>query len=50
MPRVQDFLTVGHLYRGIAEGMTFLASQIGERALFVGPPRGAGDARDVPLR
>jgi hypothetical protein len=38
MPRVQDFLTVGHLYRGIAEGMTFLACQIGERALFVGPP------------
>jgi Ferritin-like len=39
MPRVQDFLTVGHLYRGIAEGLTNLAGRIGERALFVGPPR-----------
>jgi hypothetical protein len=39
MPRLQDFLTVGHLYRGIAEGLSDLAGRIGERALFVGPPR-----------
>ena len=39
MPRVQDFATVGHLYRGIEEGLAHLAARIGERALFVGPAR-----------
>ena len=39
MPRLQDFLTVGHLYRGIADGLSFLSGRIGERALFVGPPK-----------
>jgi hypothetical protein len=39
MPRLQDFSTVGHLYRGIEEGLTHLAARLGERALFVGPPR-----------
>jgi hypothetical protein len=39
MPRMQDFSTVGHLYRGIEEGLRHLAGRIGERALFVGPAR-----------
>ena len=39
MPRLQNFSTVGHLYRGILAGLTGLAARLGERALFVGPPR-----------
>ena len=39
MPRVQGFLTVGHLYRGIEQGLSDLASQLGEPVLFVGEPR-----------
>src|SRR5580700_2600058 len=39
MPRPQDFLTVGHLYRGIEQGLDDLASQLGEQVLFVGQPR-----------
>ncbi len=39
LPRTQDFLTVGHLYRAIAQGFSHLASRLGERALFVGPPQ-----------
>jgi hypothetical protein len=39
MPRGQEFLTVGHLYRGIEEGLTRLSHDLGERALFVGSPR-----------
>jgi hypothetical protein len=39
MPRLQDFATVGHLYRGIEQGLEQLAGRLGERALFVGPAR-----------
>jgi hypothetical protein len=39
MPRVQGFLTVGHLYRGIEQGLSGLASRLGEPVLFVGEPR-----------
>jgi hypothetical protein len=39
MPRLQEFATVGHLYRGIEDGLSHLAARLGERALFVGPPR-----------
>ena len=39
MPRVQGFLTVGHLYRGIEQGLSDLAGRLGERVLFVGEPR-----------
>src|SRR5215471_834321 len=39
MPRSQGFLTIGHLYRGIEQGLSDLAARIGERALFVGEPR-----------
>jgi ferritin-like protein len=39
MPRVQGFLTAGHLYRGIEQGLNDLAARLGERVLFVGEPR-----------
>jgi ferritin-like protein len=39
MPRMQGFSTVGHLYRGIEQGLDHLAERLGERALFVGPRR-----------
>ena len=39
MPRVQDFSTVGHLYRGIMHGLSHLADRLGEHALFVGSAR-----------
>jgi hypothetical protein len=39
MPRPQGFLTVGHLYRGIEQGLSGLASRLGEPVLFVGEPR-----------
>jgi hypothetical protein len=39
MPRLQEFSTVGHLYRGIMHGLSHLADRIGEHALFVGPLR-----------
>src|SRR6516162_9982373 len=39
VPQPQDFATVGHLYRSIELGFAHLADKIGERNLFVGPPR-----------
>ena len=39
MPRGQEFLTVGHLYRGIEDGLRALTDRLGERAVFVGSPR-----------
>jgi hypothetical protein len=39
MPRGQEFLTVGHLYRGIEDGLTRLTHDLGARALFVGSRR-----------
>ena len=39
LPRGQEFATVGHLYRGIADGLRGLTERLGERAVFVGSPR-----------
>jgi Ferritin-like len=39
MPRGQEFMTVGHLYRGIEDGLRTLVERFGERAVFVGSPR-----------
>ena len=39
MPRGQEYATIGHLYRGIAEGLQTLVARIGEQAVFVGSPR-----------
>jgi CDGSH-type Zn-finger protein/truncated hemoglobin YjbI len=38
VPRLQDFATVGHLYRSIEEGVKHLCAKYGESWLFVGPP------------
>jgi ferritin-like protein len=38
VPRLQDFATVGHLYRSIEEGLARLSEKYGERNLFIGPP------------
>jgi hypothetical protein len=38
-PRPQEFATVGHLYRGIADGFKHLVERYGEEKVFVGPPR-----------
>jgi len=46
MPRLQGFATVGHLYRGIEQGLSDLASRLGEPVLFVGTPR----AQATPVR
>jgi hypothetical protein len=37
-PRLQDFDTIGTLYRAIEIGFDRLASKLGEERLFVGPP------------
>jgi Ferritin-like len=39
LPRGQELATIGHLYRGIAEGLRALTASCGERAVFVGSPR-----------
>ncbi|MGO9972813.1 MAG: ferritin-like domain-containing protein [Solirubrobacteraceae bacterium] len=38
IPRLQDFATVGHLYRSIEHGLARLCEKYGERNLFIGPP------------
>jgi hypothetical protein len=37
LPRGQEFQTIGHLYRGLGDGMRDLCAQMGESGLFVGP-------------
>src|SRR5438128_8515463 len=37
-PRLQDFATIGELYRAIEIGFDHLAGKIGEAGLFLGPP------------
>jgi uncharacterized membrane protein len=44
VPRLQDFATVGHLYRSIEAGIAHLAAKNGEDWLFVGPPRAQATA------
>ena len=34
----RQYQTVGHLYRGIEDGFTYLAQKYGEKQLFLGPP------------
>jgi hypothetical protein len=46
VPQLQDFATVGHLYRSIEEGIGHLAAKLGERRLFVGPPRAQATSTD----
>jgi nitrite reductase/ring-hydroxylating ferredoxin subunit len=39
MPRGQEYATIGHLYRGIGDGIRALVERLGEQAVFVGSPR-----------
>jgi hypothetical protein len=43
-PRLQDFATIGELYRAIEHGFDHLADKLGESRLFLGPP----DAQATP--
>ena len=47
LPRGQEYRTVGHLYRGIADGLRGLVDRFGERAVFVGSPRAQATAELV---
>ena len=38
-PHLQDFATIGHLYRSIEAGLAGLAERLGEERLFIGPAR-----------
>src|SRR5262245_37029105 len=44
VPRVQDFATVGHLYRSIEDGIRRLNDKYGQAQLFIGPPRAQATA------
>jgi hypothetical protein len=46
VPQLQDFATIGHLYRSIEHGLAHLAEKFGERRLFVGPPRAQATSAD----
>jgi hypothetical protein len=39
IPVAQDFSTVGHLYRGIEQGLAQLVAELGEEQVFIGPPK-----------
>ncbi len=46
VPQLQDFATIGHLYRSIEHGLAHLADKFGERNLFVGSPRAQATSTD----
>lgn len=43
-PHLQDFDTIGHLYRSIEDGLASLAGRLGEERLFIGPPNAQATA------
>ena len=45
-PRLQDFDTIGQLYRAIEIGLDRLSERLGEARLFLGPPSGQATQRD----
>jgi Ferritin-like len=44
-PRLQDFATIGELYRAIELGLDRLAERLGEARLFLGPPAAQATSR-----
>ncbi|HEX2850274.1 MAG TPA: ferritin-like domain-containing protein [Acidimicrobiales bacterium] len=46
LPRGQDFLTQGQLYRSLEGGLRHLAQKLGEPGLFIGPPWAQATPRD----
>ncbi len=49
MPSAQDYLTIGHLYRGIMHGFKVLAAKLGEETLFCGDKTAQVGPADAPL-
>ena len=49
MPSAQDYLTVGHLYRGIRHGFERLSHYLGEKNLFCGSPAAQIGPQDAAL-
>jgi hypothetical protein len=49
-PRLQDFETIGGLYRAIELGFDRLAERLGEERLFLGPPAAQAVQGHFPLR
>jgi hypothetical protein len=49
-PRLQDFETIGGLYRAIELGFDRLAERLGEERLFLGPPAAQAAEGHFPLR
>src|SRR5437660_9155897 len=39
IPQPQEFATIGHLYRGIEQGLRHLVEKYGQQRVFIGPPR-----------
>ncbi len=50
VPEMQDFATVGHLYRGIEQGFRHLVDKLGEERVFVGPPRAQATGKHFSWR
>jgi hypothetical protein len=48
-PRLQDFATIGELYRAIELGLDRLSDRLGEARLFIGPPSAQATPRDFRL-
>lgn len=46
VPQLQDFATIGHLYRSIEDGLHHLAERYGEERLFCGPTRAQANSDD----
>jgi hypothetical protein len=44
----RDFDTQGRLYRGIEDGIAYLAQKYGEKGLFIGPPEAQTTGRHFP--
>jgi hypothetical protein len=47
--RLQDFETIGALYRAIEHGLDRLAEKLGEQRLFLGPGSAQATSRDFPF-
>ena len=45
VPYEQEFATVGHLYRGIDQGLERLVEKYGEKRVFIGPPEAQATQR-----
>lgn len=45
VPVLQDFATVGHLYRGIEQGFRHLVDKYGQEQVFIGPPAAQATSR-----